>query len=52
MYGSLLTKIESKANFQHVEEAALATRLLSEQPGPTAVLVTDESLTDNRNQHI
>lgn len=52
MYGSLLTKIKSKANFQRVKQLELATRLLSEQPGPTAVLITDEALSDNRNKHV
>ncbi|KAI1751922.1 hypothetical protein F4782DRAFT_172809 [Xylaria castorea] len=52
MYGSLLAELASKANVQRVKKASSAVRLMSEQPPPSAALITDEALTDNENAHV
>ncbi|KAF5649191.1 triacylglycerol lipase [Fusarium sp. NRRL 52700] len=52
LYEPLLTEIQSKVDFLQAKDADSAARLLSEQPSPTAVLITDESLSDNRNHHL
>ncbi|KAK3366659.1 triacylglycerol lipase [Lasiosphaeria ovina] len=52
VYGSLLTELESKASLQRVNEADSAIRLLSEQPQPSAALVTDEALTAAENARV
>ncbi|KAL8388755.1 hypothetical protein RB599_010080 [Gaeumannomyces hyphopodioides] len=51
-YSSLITELESKARLQRAKKANSAIRLLSEQPQPSAVLITDEALTDDENAHV
>ncbi|KAI6083823.1 hypothetical protein F4821DRAFT_280557 [Hypoxylon rubiginosum] len=48
-YASLCSQLKSKANLQRVEEKSLAIRLLSKNPRPLAVLVTDESIALDKN---
>ncbi|KAF5700391.1 transcription factor Rba50 [Fusarium mundagurra] len=52
LYESLLTEIQLKADFSRAKHADSAARQLSEQPSPTAVLITDESISDYRNHHL
>ncbi|KAI4865392.1 hypothetical protein F4820DRAFT_420307 [Hypoxylon rubiginosum] len=52
MYGSLLSQLSSKANVQRVKKAESAIRLLSEDPRPAAVLITDEALTLKENARV
>ncbi|KAL6408591.1 hypothetical protein AUP68_07533 [Ilyonectria robusta] len=48
-YGSTLAQLRSKANLYHAKEADSAIRLLSDEPTPLVVLITDEALSINRN---
>ncbi|ROT37855.1 hypothetical protein SODALDRAFT_340197 [Sodiomyces alkalinus F11] len=52
MYDALLRELGSKAHVQRVKKATSAMRLLSEQPPPSAILVTDEGLTLPENAHV
>ncbi|KAF4453642.1 triacylglycerol lipase [Fusarium austroafricanum] len=52
LYEPLLAEIRSKADFWRAEDADSAGRRLSEEPNPAAVLITDEALTVNRNNHL
>lgn len=45
-YKPLLDEIASKSRLQRVKSATTAIRLLSEKPAPTAVLLTDQALTE------
>jgi hypothetical protein len=49
MYKSLLDGITSKSRLQRAKSATSAIRALSELPAPTAVLVTDQALTEPEN---
>lgn len=49
IYGSILAQLRSKANLYHAKEADSAIRLLSDEPTPLVVLITDEALSINRN---
>ncbi|PFH60125.1 hypothetical protein XA68_11398 [Ophiocordyceps unilateralis] len=51
-YAPLLTAIRSKAEFQRAEDSASALRFLSQQPEPTAILITDEALTLHKNRAV
>jgi hypothetical protein len=51
-YDSLLAGLESKASIQRAKRAGSAIRRLSEQPLPSAVLITDEALTKKKNAHV
>ncbi|KAL8366642.1 hypothetical protein RB595_010482 [Gaeumannomyces hyphopodioides] len=51
-YSSLITELESRATLQRVKKADSAIRLLSEQPQPSAVLITDEALTGDENARV
>ncbi|KAF9425103.1 hypothetical protein BGZ94_007833 [Podila epigama] len=52
MYAPLLAALRSNAEFQRAERAPLAIQLLSQQPEPSAVLITDEALTANKNSAV
>ncbi|KAK9442536.1 hypothetical protein VB005_03599 [Metarhizium brunneum] len=49
VFPELLTALESKAEFQRAENSTSAISLLSQHPGPSAVLITDEALTLQAN---
>ena len=48
-YKPLLDELALKSRLQRVKSATSAIRLLSEKPAPTAVLVTDQALTEREN---
>lgn len=52
MYDALLAAVRSKADIERAQDATSALRLLSQQPPPSAVLVTDEALTLAENTHV
>ncbi|GKU13244.1 unnamed protein product [Fusarium langsethiae] len=52
LYEPLLAEIQSKADFSRAGDADSVERRLSEEPNPTAVLITDEALSVNRNKHL
>lgn len=53
MYSSFLGELGSKAAMQRVSKPNSAIRMLSEQPPPSAVLVTDEALAAYKeNRHV
>ncbi|KAI0889043.1 uncharacterized protein GGS22DRAFT_152988 [Annulohypoxylon maeteangense] len=52
IYRSLLTELGTKGKLHRVKKADTAIRLLSENPRPSAVLITDEALTDQKNAHV
>lgn len=52
LYHDLLTELGSKADLQHAKTAESTVRLLSEQPHPSATLITDEALTNNENTDV
>ncbi|KAF9566418.1 hypothetical protein EC968_003762 [Mortierella alpina] len=52
MYAPLLNALKSNAEFQQAENSASAMRLLSQSPGPSAVLITDEALTRPQNRAV
>ena len=49
LYQPLLDELALRSRLQRVKSAAAATRLLSDKPAPTAVLVTDQALTEAEN---
>ncbi|KAM0271149.1 hypothetical protein ACHAQH_009168 [Verticillium albo-atrum] len=49
MYSSLLSALNDKAQVQRVKKSGPLIRLLSDQPVPSAVLLTDEALTTRAN---
>ncbi|KAG6101667.1 hypothetical protein E4U31_003612 [Claviceps sp. LM219 group G6] len=52
MFEPLITAIKSKAKFTQVKDANSALQQLSQQPSPTAVLITDEALTLGQYKHV
>ncbi|KAM4066135.1 triacylglycerol lipase [Hirsutella rhossiliensis] len=52
MYDALLAAVRSKADLERAEDATSALRLLTQQPPPSAVIVTDEALTFAKNTRI
>lgn len=52
MYQALLGALQTNARVQRVKQAAPAMRLLSEQPRPTAVIITDEALAETQNANV
>lgn len=51
-HSSLIAELQSKASLKRAKKADSAIRLLSEQPQPSAVLITDEALADKENAHV
>jgi len=52
MYDTFLTGLESKAIIQRARKGGPTIRRLSEQPPPSAALITDEALTNEENAHV
>ncbi|KAI1292616.1 hypothetical protein F5Y03DRAFT_19141 [Xylaria venustula] len=52
VYTSLLNQLSSKATIQRSKKANSALRLLTEEPHPSAVLITDEALTEDNNAQV
>ncbi len=52
MYNALLDQLASKSRLQRAKSATSAIRLLSQNPAPTAVLVTDQALTEPENASV
>ncbi len=52
MYRPLLDELGSRATLQRAKKASSAIRLLSQEPRPLAVLITDEALTIEENSPV
>ncbi|KAF5534996.1 triacylglycerol lipase [Fusarium napiforme] len=52
IFEPLVAEIRPKADFLRAEDGEQAERLLSREPTPAAVLITDEGLTEDQNNHV
>lgn len=52
IYKPLMAEIRPNADFLRAEDAISAKRWLLREPTPAAILITDEGLTEDQNNHV